>query len=211
MATPQDKQRDLTELMAQGVVMLHLDARRPGVKLPADFRTDMQLRLNFNHTKGKGDLTVDWWGVRETLRFKGVWTPSAIPWSAIYAMSVQGLEPRVYAEDLPEEMVEAAMARLQREGVPLEQLEENRPRSLWEAADTLAPPTPAPAPKRPVTPVLAAVPRAPLSEEEPRPSAEPRTAAEPRAAEPEPFSGSDAAVPPPEAAPPKRSHLRLVK
>jgi stringent starvation protein B len=197
MATPQDKQRDLNELIAQGVVMLHLDARRPGVKLPADFRTDMQLRLNFNHTKGKGDLTVDWWGVRETLRFKGVWTPTAIPWSAIYAMSVQGLEPKVYAEDLPEEMVEAALARLQREGVPLERLEENRPRSLWEAADTLAPPSPAP--MRPVTPVLAAVPMDP-------------SPAEPPAAEASAFSPPDAgAVPPPEAAPPRRGHLRLVK
>ena len=41
-------------------------------------------------------------------------------------------EPKVFAEDMPEEMVQEAMERMQRAGRGLEELEEKRPRPLWK-------------------------------------------------------------------------------
>jgi len=147
MPTPSDKQSSLRDLLPKGVVMLHLDARRPGVRVPDYLKTQEWLRLNFNHSKGRGDLMVNDWGVRETLRFNGAWFPVSVPWSAVFALSIpeQAEQPTIFAEDLPEEMVEAALARLQKEGYGLEELEMKRPQSLW-AAKPSPQPVPAPAP-----------------------------------------------------------------
>lgn len=168
MATPAEKQLALSQLMEKGVVMLHLDARRPGVRVPDHLKRESWLRLNFNHSKGKGDLQVNDWGVRETLRFNGQWTPVAVPWSAVFAISLpdQADAPTIFAEDLPEEMVEAALARLQREGRSLEELEEKRPVPLWPARPTTPlsaaptpPPSPAPAAAPPAPPPEAETPK----------------------------------------------------
>jgi hypothetical protein len=155
-----DKQRDLKELMALGVVMLHLDPRRPGVELPAGLRAEPKLQLNFNHVKGAGDLVADVWGVRETLRFGGVWTPTAIPWSAIFAMSVQGEEVRVYAEDLPLELVETAM-QAAASGAPAPTAAPRRGLQLVYSSDTVEPVTPPRPPAR-----LSLVPPLPAPEQD---------------------------------------------
>jgi stringent starvation protein B len=150
MGTPADKQSSLNGLVQKGVVMLHLDARRPGVRVPDYLKNQEWLRLNFNHAKGRADLVVNDWGVRETLRFNGAWFPVSVPWSAVFAMSQpdQTDQPTIFPEDLPEEMVEAALARLQREGYSLEELEMNRPQALWsekrKARASHAPAQPAP-------------------------------------------------------------------
>ena len=122
MPSTEEKQSCLRNLADQGVVMVHLDARRPGVRVPDYLKTQEWLRLNFNHVKGRADLVVNDWGVRETLRFNGSWFPVSVPWSAIFAVSLpdQDTQPTIFAEDLPEEMVEAALARLQSEGEQLD-------------------------------------------------------------------------------------------
>ena len=161
MATPAEKQQSLSTLMEKGVVMLHLDARRPGVRVPEHLKTQSWLRLNFNHQKGKGDIQVNEWGLRETLRFNGQWSAVAVPWSAIFALSLpeQADAPTIFAEDLPEEMVEAALARLQREGASLEELEEKRPVPLWPARPaTPVSVAPAPRPEPLPTPIASAPP-----------------------------------------------------
>lgn len=148
MATPVEKQSVLGSLVEKGVVMLHLDARRPGVRVPDYLKNETWLRLNFNHAKGRADLVVNDWGVRETLRFQGSWFPVSVPWSAVFAMSLpeQAEQPTIFAEDLPEEMVEAALARLQREGYTLEELELKRPQPLWKDSEAPAAPAPRPQP-----------------------------------------------------------------
>jgi stringent starvation protein B len=144
MATPAEKQRYVAEKITQGVVLIQLDARRPGVKLPGFLKDDPMLRLNFNHLKGKGDLVVNAWGIRETLSFKGSWFPVSVPWSAVYLAHVHGEEePKVFAEDMPEEMIERAMEQMQRVGHSLADLEEKRPRPVWQ---TRTPEAPAPVP-----------------------------------------------------------------
>lgn len=150
MANPQEKQSVLGTLLEKGVVMLHLDARRPGVRVPDYLKNETWLRLNFNHAKGRADLVVNDWGIRETLRFQGAWFPVSVPWSAVFAMSLpeHAEQPTIFAEDLPEEMVEAALARLQREGYSLEELELKRPQPLWTRPGEVPPAaTPAPRPQ----------------------------------------------------------------
>jgi stringent starvation protein B len=132
MATANEKFRVVNELVSRGVVLVQLDARRPGVKVPGFLKDDPQLRLNFNHVRGRGDLVVNHWGIRETLQFKGSWFPVSVPWSAVYVAHLHDAEPKVFAEDMPEEMVQEAMERMQRAGRSLEELEEKRPRPLWK-------------------------------------------------------------------------------
>jgi stringent starvation protein B len=146
MATAGEKQRTLNELLEQGVVLVQLDARRPGVRVPDELKEDMQLRLNFNYRKGKGDLVVNEWGLRETLSFKGRWFAVSVPWSAVYVAHLHGAEPVLFPEDMPEEMIEEALTRMQRAGYSLEELEEKRPQPLWKGREPQPAPAKAPAP-----------------------------------------------------------------
>ena len=184
MATAAEKHRFVSEKITQGVVLIQLDARRPGVKVPGFLKEDPMLRLNFNHLKGRGDLVVNAWGIRETLSFKGSWFPVSIPWSAVYIAHLHSDPPKVFAEDMPEEMIERAMEQMQRVGHSLEELEEKRPRSVWKHRTGEAPAGTEAAPQTPAASVAA--------EDEPRPGDR---------------------HPPPEPAPvgARRGHLRLVK
>ena len=49
MATPAEKQTCLSAFVQKGVVMVHLDARRPGVELPARFLGQAHLRLDYGY------------------------------------------------------------------------------------------------------------------------------------------------------------------
>ena len=138
MATPAEKQAQLEKLLEHGVVMVHLDARQPGVKVPAGLKTEVDSKLNFNHQKGRGDLRVSS-GASETLRFRGEWFPVSVPWCAVYLLAPQGEDPIIFAEDFPEELIERAMVKLQQEGHSLEDLEERRPRSVWANKNPVAP------------------------------------------------------------------------
>jgi stringent starvation protein B len=86
-ARSQEKRRQLERALERGRVMIHLDARRPGVVVPERFRSDFHLRLNLSLRFDPPDLTVSEWGVRETLSFGGVRSSVAVPWSAIFAIT----------------------------------------------------------------------------------------------------------------------------
>lgn len=91
---------------APGHVMVHLDARAPGVVVPGLNAKNEVLKLNFGHWRGRGDLMVDEWGIKETLRFDGVWHEVEVPWGAIYGFSADGCENVVYDESIPREVLE---------------------------------------------------------------------------------------------------------
>jgi stringent starvation protein B len=97
---------------ADGVVQAAFDARAVGVVLPERFTAHKSLLLNFGAANGKGDLEVNIWGIRETLRFGGVWRPVAIPWSAVYRLAAmtgldrgrgEPVEVMVYPDSVPAE------------------------------------------------------------------------------------------------------------
>ena len=101
----QEKKQYLESALDRGVVMVHLDARRPGVVVPAEFRTESHLRLNLSYRFEPSDLSVGEWGLRSTLSFSGSRFTVAIPWSAVYAINSQASrEFWMFPEDMPPEL-----------------------------------------------------------------------------------------------------------
>ena len=96
MASGVDKRETLLRLLAEGMVMVHLDARRPGVKVPRAHRGEALLRLNLSYRFASRDLIVDEEGVRCTLSFSGVPSVCELPLPAIFAVTshVTGVRPR---------------------------------------------------------------------------------------------------------------------
>jgi stringent starvation protein B len=85
---PPDKQQTVTSFAALGETLLVLDARQPGVQVPAHLRGERELRLKFSYRYDTGGLVIDERGVRQALHFNG---PNGgvhvcfVPWSAVIA------------------------------------------------------------------------------------------------------------------------------
>jgi stringent starvation protein B len=107
-ASAPDKKRTLEALLARGPVLIHVDARRAEVAVPARFRADPSLVLRFGYqlTPAIGDLTVDDDAIAGTLTFAGQPFRCVLPWTAVYAAMVEG-EQRgtVWPEDVPEDVL----------------------------------------------------------------------------------------------------------
>ncbi len=92
-------------LLAKGPILVHLDARRERVAVPERFTKDAKLVLRFGYglTPPIPDLTVDDDGITGTLVFGGVPFRCHLPWTAIFALILDG-ESRgmVWPEDAPE-------------------------------------------------------------------------------------------------------------
>ncbi len=88
------------------MVLVHLDARRTGVDVPAKYAVDAELRLNLSYRFASRDLTIGDADVTCTLSFGGFPFRCVLPYSAIYAVTshVTG-EALVWPEDLPAELV----------------------------------------------------------------------------------------------------------
>jgi stringent starvation protein B len=117
---PEKKQRLLAAL-EQGMTMIHLDARRPGVLVPEHLKTNPHLLLNLSYRFDPPDLAVNDWGVRSTLTFGGQRFTIGVPWSALYAITSHvSREFWMYPDDMPAELIEQAKLTSK---VPLEPLE----------------------------------------------------------------------------------------
>jgi stringent starvation protein B len=107
-ASAPDKRRTLEQLLTRGPVLVHVDARRAEVNVPARFRADASLVLRFGYglNPSIGDLTVDDNGIGGTLTFSGQPFRCELPWTAVYAAMVEG-EQRgtVWPEDVPEDVL----------------------------------------------------------------------------------------------------------
>jgi stringent starvation protein B len=107
-ASAPDKKRTLEALLARGPVLVHVDARRSEVAVPARFRTDasLVLRFGYNLSPAIADLTVDDEAIAGTLTFAGQPFRCILPWTAVYAAMVEG-EQRgtVWPEDVPEDVL----------------------------------------------------------------------------------------------------------
>jgi stringent starvation protein B len=102
---PPDKRASIEQLLERGPVLIHVDARRDDVIIPARFRGDPKLVLRFGYglTPAIVDLLVDDTGISGTLTFGGVPFHCVLPWPGIYAAVVEG-EQRgmVWPEDVPD-------------------------------------------------------------------------------------------------------------
>lgn len=102
-----DKKERLLAALDQGMVMIHLDARRPGVLVPAALRGEAHLRLNLSYRFDPPDLTVGEWGVRSTLSFSGSRFTVAVPWSALFAIASHVTkEFWMYPDEMPPELLQ---------------------------------------------------------------------------------------------------------
>ncbi len=77
----------MEKLLDAGIVMVHLIPGLLGVKVPAAFKNQPVLRLNFSYRFGISDFMVDERGVRASLSFGGVNHFCDIPWGAVLAIS----------------------------------------------------------------------------------------------------------------------------
>lgn len=104
-----EKKTRLLTALESGMAQLHLDARRPGVIVPEQFKGDFHLRLNHSYRFDPPDLAVNDWGVRQTLSFGGSRFKVGVPWSAIYAVAALTTEELwMFPSDMPMELVAAA-------------------------------------------------------------------------------------------------------
>jgi len=107
-ASAPDKKRTLEALLARGPVLVHVDARRSEVSVPARFSADasLVLRFGYNLSPAIGDLVVDEEAIAGTLTFGGQPFRCILPWTAVYAAMVEG-EQRgtVWPEDVPEDVL----------------------------------------------------------------------------------------------------------
>lgn len=105
MATQDRVKRErLKKLLDKGMVMLHLDARRPGVSVPPQFADDPHLRLNLSYRFAPYDLELGETQIRATLTFGGTPWACLVPYRAVFGLTSQSLsESLVWLEDVPEE------------------------------------------------------------------------------------------------------------
>ena len=143
-----EKKDRLLAALERGLVMVHLDARRPGVLVPADLRCESHLRLHLSYKFVPPDLTVGEWGIRSTLSFSGRRFTVAVPWSALFAITSKVThEFWMFPEDMPVELTQippptlraAATARPPLETRPVALREVNGERKSDDAGGEDAP------------------------------------------------------------------------
>ena len=165
-----EKKARLLAALDKGMVMIHLDARRPGVLVPHSLRNESHLRLNLSYRFEPPDLTVGEWGVRCTLSFSGSRFKVAVPWSALFAVTSHVTkESWAYPDDMPAELLQQSMVT------------SKVPEGVTEPATASAPP---PALERP-----RAILREVLPPPEPEASLPPSEAEGPKDEPPEPRRG----------------------
>jgi stringent starvation protein B len=108
MSAPErpSKQDAFLALLREGWTSLHLDARRPGVIVPAHLRGEAHLVLQYGHDLPISipDLEVDDYGVRATLSFSRSPNLTVVPWSAVYVVACDDGRGVLYQEDVPEDV-----------------------------------------------------------------------------------------------------------
>jgi len=116
---PLEKKDRLLAALDRGMVMVHLDARSPGVLVPSHLRAEHHLRLNLSYRFDPPDLSVGDWGVRSTLSFAGSRFTVAIPWSALFGITSYATnEFWMYPDSLPPELLQEATEKVPAEKVP---------------------------------------------------------------------------------------------
>ena len=102
-----DKKECLLAALEKGMVMVHLDARRPGVMVPDELREELHLRLNVSYRFDPPDLSIGEWGVRCTLSFGGRRFKVGVPWNALFAVTSHVTrEFWMYPDDMPPEVLQ---------------------------------------------------------------------------------------------------------
>lgn len=104
-----------SDYIERGMVMVTVDARPVGVRVPNHLKGELQLNLNFSHKFFIDDFAYDGRGIRASLTFRGQPYFCDLPWASVWMMrSMVDGAVVVSPEDVPEE-VRGALATLERE------------------------------------------------------------------------------------------------
>lgn len=107
MSTPlrsKEKRLLFAHLLESGITALHLDGRHAGVRVPARFRKDAWVVLNYSYNYHIADFRFDDEGIEASLSFSGQPYPCYVPWEAVFAITDKDRKRgRVWEEDLPAE------------------------------------------------------------------------------------------------------------
>jgi stringent starvation protein B len=88
------------------MVMVHLDARRRGVRVPQAHAENPALALNLSYRFGIPDLEIDESGVSASLSFGGNRFHCVMPWRAVFAMRSHTDDTfHVWSADIPDELL----------------------------------------------------------------------------------------------------------
>jgi stringent starvation protein B len=100
------KQEAFLALLKEGWTSLHLDARRPGVVVPAHLKNEAHLVLQYGHDLPIPipDLVIDDDGVTATLSFSRTPYRTVVPWSAVYVVASDDGRGVLYHEDIPRDV-----------------------------------------------------------------------------------------------------------
>lgn len=79
-----DKRATIDGYLMHGEIHVLVDARQPGVSVPADLRENRNLLLKVSYKYAPPDLDVSDWGIRITLQFGRQLYPVQLPWAAVY-------------------------------------------------------------------------------------------------------------------------------
>lgn len=105
VAPRESKRTLLEELLENSMVLVTLDARRPGVEVPPALRNDPRLRLNLSHRFAQ-PLEITDHGVRAVLTFDGVPFECSLPWGSLYMFVSHATgDPVLFPDDVPIEAV----------------------------------------------------------------------------------------------------------
>ncbi len=113
-----DKRGLVEELLSDGPILVHIDARHPLAQVPEQFREDPKLVLRFGYelTPAIIDLAIDDDGMFGTLTFGGVPFRCVLPWICIYSVVSEGDQKgMVWPEDVPDVVVAALQGMTQEE------------------------------------------------------------------------------------------------
>lgn len=110
-------------LLHAGWASLHLDARCPGVVVPAPFASQGHLVLQYgrNMPIPISDLEVTEEGISATLSFSRVPHRTYVPWTTVYAISCTNGCGVLYREDVPEDVSLALPTEAGLVGLPWKQ------------------------------------------------------------------------------------------
>jgi hypothetical protein len=105
MVPPPDKHETMLRMLEHGSVFVHLDPRRPAVRVPVEFsrRANLVLQIGLNFPIPIRDLEIDAEGFRCTLSFNRVPCYCVIPWTAVFAMSDEAQQVTLWSDDVPDE------------------------------------------------------------------------------------------------------------
>jgi len=102
---PTEKEQYFSAMLAEGVVMVHLDPRRPDVVVPSQFKKDEILRVNIAVGFNLPVFRIEHEGIVAMLSFSRRNFLCTIPWTAIFCLTLpdKGHAGKVWPESFPPE------------------------------------------------------------------------------------------------------------